>query len=378
MALGNIKGEYVKDPHLKTRMLEALLTRDYVEKAGSFGNFGFWIKIKETKYKYFLMPNKMVTPRPIPYEFGKLENHIDGNSFVVQTTGKYFHDMLEIVPQILTLKKAGEKFKLILLSNQQINPETKMFYGMSKTDEMGYQPISYWLDILKFLKIDFECKTAKIGDAFSTESNYLFYYTDFGIEHGTGLGGPDTNRVRTSLANIIKDLNIDHSYIIFPLMYFTTFIHADSYDILYKSLKGLAGPVIPGKKIFITRDSAKFADRSIKNSKELTDFMRDKGFEIFNQEDYVWQEQIKKITSAEYIVSLVGSGFINAMFCGPDTTIISIHTDKSQDFLTYANQSGRVDIDFKTVYCDPDGLDIIRYLTNSKSKITRKVMDSGN
>ena len=163
-----------------------------------------------------------------------------------------------------------------------------------------------------------------------------------------------------------------------PLFYFTTWIHADAYDMLNDFIKPLISDVVPGKRIFITRDTAKFADRSIENSKELTDYMREQGFDIFSQEDYLWPEQIKIITSAESIVSLVGSGFINAMFCGPGTTMISIHTDKSQDFVTYANQAGRTDSDFKTVYCDPDGLDIIEYLKNSKSKITRKVMDGGN
>lgn len=378
MALGNLKGSYPENVELKEKYLHDISNLDHVLKIGKFGNIGFWIKIKDYKYKYHFMQNRMVTPKPIPFERGKEEIHYEGNYFIVQTVGKYFHDILENLPQILTLKKAGEQFKVLLLSNQPIDPETNMFYGMSNTNDKGYQQITYWRDILKYFDIEYQCVNAKSGDRFSTNSNYVFYYTDYGSTVGTGLGGPGTFRIKSLLPNLAEELYLENSYYIMPLFYFTTWIHADAYDMLNDFIKPLISDVVPGKRIFITRDTAKFADRSIENSKELTDYMREQGFDIFNQEDYLWPEQIKIITSAESIVSLVGSGFINAMFCGPGTTMISIHTDKSQDFVTYANQAGRTDSDFKTVYCDPDGLDIIEYLKNSKSKITRKVMDGGN
>jgi hypothetical protein len=57
--------------------------------------------------------------------------------------------------------------------------------------------------------------------------------------------------------------------------------------------------------------------------------------------------------------------------------MISLHTEKSQDFMTYSNQAARWDIDFKSVYCDPDGLDIIDYFKTSTSEFTRKVIDNG-
>lgn len=375
MALGNLKGDYYEDLDSKYSLMKDLVERPYIEKCENFGNLGFYIKVKDLKYKNYSMPMRILTPRPTPIGFGKEEKHYDGNNFIVQTSGKYFHDMLEIVPQLITLKRTGEKFKVILLAPQQIDPNTKMFYGMNPEDQTNHQPISYWRDILKYLRLDFECVEAKAGDSYSTESNYFFYYSDLGIGKKLGFGFNPATKHKQVVPNLMPELQIENCYIIYPLMYFTTLIHADAYDILSRGLAPLINKPIPGKKIFVSRDSSVYGDRSIKNSQHLTEFMREKGFEIFNQEDYIWQEQIKKITSAQYVVSLVGSGFINASLSGPGSTMISIHTDKSQDFLTYANQAGRSDIDFKTVYCDPDGLDIIRYLNTSKSKITREVMD---
>ena len=378
MAIGNLKGDYILDPELRNNLIKEIESKDFVEKVGKFGNCGFWIKAKNLKYKTTGMPVRTVTPRLVPYEFGKTEKHYGENTFFIQTTCKYFHDMLEILPQIISLKQSGENFKIILAAAQPIDPETKNFYGMNRNDDKGYQPIHYWLDILKYFRLDYECIYVKPGEEFSADSSYLFYYTDAGAKFGLGFNsGPAHQRTRSSVPYLMKDLIFENAYIIFPLMYFTTWVHADAYDVLKNALRPLISKVIPGRKIFITRDSKTFADRSIENSERLTAYMKSQGFEIFNQEDYIWQEQIKKITSAEVVVSLVGSGFINASFCGPDTTMISIHTDKPQDFLVYANQAGRTDIDFKTIYCDADGIDIINYFKRSRSKITRKVIDDG-
>lgn len=372
MAIGRIKGDDPLNEDQKLDLIKHLNTKSHIEKTGLYGNYGFWTKIKDFKYKFYYMPNKMLACKPIPFERGKDDKkHFEGNYLVVQMTGKYFHDMLEIVPQIITLKKEKEDFKILLIGNQKIDPETKMFYGLNPEDNTGHQPISYWRDILKYLNIEFECFESKPGTSFSTSSNYLFYYTDLGSKKTTGLGPG----LKKHYPTIFPELLRDDCHLIYPLLYFTTLIHADSYDILSEYLNPLFRKVIPGKKIFITRDSVKFEDRSIENSRELTNYMASKGFQILGQENLPWTEQIKEVTSAQYIVSLVGSGFINAMFCGPETTMISIHTDKSQEFLVYGNQVGRTDSDFKTVYCDSDGLDIINYFENSKSPTTRKVID---
>jgi capsular polysaccharide biosynthesis protein len=153
-----------------------------------------------------------------------------------------------------------------------------------------------------------------------------------------------------------------------PLLYFTNLIFADSYEILKRNFKPFIKKTISGKKVFITRDSTKFPDRSISNSEHLTNYMKAKGFEIINQEELSFKDQISYITEAECVVSLVGSSFINVMFCNQDSQLFIIHTDKSQDFGLYMNQSARYDIDSKVIYCDPDGLDIIDYFESSISK----------
>jgi len=372
VAFNDIKGLYPRDLHEKYDLIKSAKEREYIVDSGEFGNFGFWVKAANLKYKPFPMTNRVNTPRPVPYEFGQEENHYSGNVLVIQSVNKYFHDILEILPWILTLKNAGENFTILLCSNQPV-AENKMFIGMDKEDKMGYQPIHYWKEILDYLEVKYECLDLTTMNRFSCENSYMFYYTDCGTVHGMGFD----NVREAKVPGLIQDLYFPDSYIIFPLSYFTTFIHADAYDILTKSLKPLISKMIPGKKIFITRDTAVFTDRSIDNSKELTDYMESQGFEIFRQEEYIWPEQIKKITTAEYVVSLVGSGFINAMLCNKQTKMISIHTDKSQDFMTYSNQAARWDIDFKSVYCDPDGLDIIDYFKTSTSEFTRKVIDNG-
>ena len=377
MAIGELKGMKIVDPEEKELFLKSFMDQNsFVEKFGTYGNLGFWIKVKDPSYLFRLKHNGTIPG--VVHDFKKLDNHIDDSVLVVPLTRKYFHDVLEIMPLILTLKEQNEIFKVVFTSHE--NTENGIFPSFLLNPEEGSEStgvsLKYWYDFLNHFNIKYECKTISntgTHNDFSANSGYIFYYSDLGL----GININDLFHNTTGLKGNAKNygprhklLNIPHSYQILPLFYYTNLLASDSYEILKRNFKPLIKNTIPGKKIFITRDTKKFMDRSIENSDLLTNYMKNKGFEILYQEHLTMPEQISYVTEAECIVSLVGSSFINVMFCNPDTQLFIIHTDKSQDFGIYFNQSARYDIDAKTIYCDPDGNSIIDYFETSSNKIT--------
>lgn len=381
MSIGEIKGLFLIDIEEKENFYKTLLEKDFVEEVFDYGNIGFCLKVKDPIYSYSWQYGGLFHPVISGFSSeennGKTNNHQDGCVFAVPITRKYFHDVLEIMPLILTLKEKNENFKVVLSSHEReedgIFSSFKLHPKDASPNETG-ESLKYWIDFLTEFDINYECVTVRSIQEqykFSADYGYVFYYSDYGlgidqsnyIHNTTGLRG----NIR-QFNGLNESLIFPNTYEMSPLLYFTNLIFADSYEILKRNFKPFIKKTISGKKVFITRDSTKFPDRSISNSEHLTNYMKAKGFEIINQEELSFKDQISYITEAECVVSLVGSSFINVMFCNQDSQLFIIHTDKSQDFGLYMNQSARYDIDSKVIYCDPDGLDIIDYFESSSSK----------
>jgi hypothetical protein len=381
MSIGEIKGIYLADPEEKENFYKKLLEKDFVEKVFDYGNIGFCLKIKNPIYSYSWQYGGLFHPVISGFSSdvnnGKTSNHKSGAIFAVPITRKYFHDVLEIMPLLLTLKEKHEDFKVVLNSYEEQKDGVFPSFNLQPKEaspKVTGESLKYWIDFLNEFNIHYECVTVKSIQEdykFSADYGYVFYYSDYGL----GIDQSNYMHNTTGLRGNIRQFNglndsliFPNTYEMSPLLYFTNLIFSDSYEILKRNFKPFIKQTIPGKKVFITRDSIKFPDRSISNSEHLTNYMKAKGFKIINQEDLSFKDQISYITEAECVIALVGSSFINAMFCNPDSQLFIIHTDKSQDFGLYMNQSARYDIDSKVIYCDPDGLDIINYFESSSSK----------
>lgn len=377
MALGEIKGMSLTFPDEKYLFFQELANKDFIESYGPHGNFGFWIKVKNPHISYDWQFSGLRVP--VVDSFKKADEHYDGAIFTIPVTRKYFHDVLENMPQILSLKEQGQKFKVLLSTHENLNNDGvfSSFVIESKDVIPGKTEVSlkYWTDFLEYFDIDYECVTSGWNKRISADYAYLFYYTDHGlginrsdsIHNTTGLSG-----VKIRVHGIAPELSFSHSYQMVPFFYFTNLICADAYEILKRNFKPLIKDTVPNKKIFISRDSVRFEDRSILNSDRLTKYMIAKGFDVVSQEDLSMMDQISYITEAECVAALVGSGFINPMFCNPETQLLIIHTDKSQDFGIYVNQAARYKMDAKLIYADPDGDDIINYFETSNNHTVNK------
>ena len=72
--------------------------------------------------------------------------------------------------------------------------------------------------------------------------------------------------------------------------------------------------------------------RSIKNVQIFESYFKDKGYEVVFLEDLSFEEQANIFYNAEEIVSVIGTGLTNTIFCDPGTKILAINTSPDKYF----------------------------------------------
>jgi len=111
VAAGPIKGITITHPEVREAFFEEIRSLEQVEDVKPYGEFGFYVKVKNPVINYRHQFNGIMIPMVGEFN-NKQEEHYDGAILTIPITKKYFHDMLEIMPIILTLKENNEKFKV--------------------------------------------------------------------------------------------------------------------------------------------------------------------------------------------------------------------------------------------------------------------------
>ena len=388
MAAGKIKGITITYPEVRESFFQEIRSLEQVEDLKPYGEFGFYVKVKNPVINYRHQFNGIMIPMVGEFN-NRQEEHYDGAILTIPITKKYFHDMLEIMPIILTLKENNEKFKVVFNARESMITEDKIFKTFLMTaqqaKDINTEPLKYWLDFLNFYEIDYECTNSQFNKVISADYSYVFYYTDMGFEPANTSDTYVTNFIHwsnnTGLSGSKRVYPTRHESLAFKLSYQiitfgqpTLLLYSDCFEILKRNFakSGLISKTIPGKKIFISRNTKIYGDRAISNTDTLNDYMESKGFEIFYYEDVNMMDQIKYVTEAECVAGVVGSNFLNAMYSDAGTQQIIFYPDKSQDWLIYSNQSARWDHEVKNIYTDNTPESMIEYLETTKSPIIRK------
>jgi hypothetical protein len=119
-------------------------------------------------------------------------------------------------------------------------------------------------------------------------------------------------------------------YVEFPGCYWKTDSIDESW--IYKYVRDLYKPIwepiqqIPGKRVFISRKSAKH--RKLLQEAELFPLLRQRGFSFYELETLTFEDQIRLFRSAEIIVGPHGAGFSWLIFCCSGTTVCEINKDE--------------------------------------------------
>ncbi|MEI6557176.1 MAG: glycosyltransferase family 61 protein [Rhodospirillaceae bacterium] len=110
----------------------------------------------------------------------------------------------------------------------------------------------------------------------------------------------------------------------------------------------------PHRKIFISRSSNN-AIRGTINSQEVSNFLRDRGFEEVTLDDMTFGEQMDLFRHAEIAVSPFGATLANIVFMDPGTRVISI-TGEYMESNCYNQLANIIGIKYITVVCASEAL----------------------
>jgi hypothetical protein len=112
------------------------------------------------------------------------------------------------------------------------------------------------------------------------------------------------------------------------------------------------------ERIFISRRrfTKQVRYRALLNEQQLIDRLEQRGFVIVEPEEMEFAQQVRLFSSARIIVGLGGAGLFNAIFCGPNTTVVSIESSPAFS-RGHANLFAASGLDFGFVFGRPDPTD---------------------
>jgi hypothetical protein len=362
MALGNIKGISVANKESRINFLKEIEKTPNVEKLVE-NNRGFYLKVSNPLIS--LVPDRSNVKSPVPVPVVLNNNvvgdiHYDENIVLFQEPSAFFHTVVEQFPKILELKKNNENFKVLLIQSRR-----------SLQEKIAQRVDHHVSSFFKDNGIDYivlHTDPSNMHKTISAKSVYLFYICEYGINDPWG-------------KSIVCPAKLYKSYLSFesciydiPWVYNHKLGSAFRFDSLREYFKEIVEDPIPGKKIFLARNYHVYG-RGWNNYELLYDYLHSKGFEIFYLENHSFNNQIKICSSAEYIISMVGSSLVVPMLATNNTKIISIHTSTMEEYGVYHWQSGRNDGIIKSIYLDEDSNDIINYLETSSNYLIREAID---
>lgn len=116
------------------------------------------------------------------------------------------------------------------------------------------------------------------------------------------------------------------SYAQVPALHFTDFPGPSDYhrkDLLH-ALRRRFAPTIqqPKRRIYLSRAKARF--RTITNEQEVSQFLKNYGFETIYAEDYRWPDQIALFAEASHLVTIHGAGLSNILFMPEGSHVMEI------------------------------------------------------
>lgn len=103
---------------------------------------------------------------------------------------------------------------------------------------------------------------------------------------------------------------------------------------------------ITPKRIYISRQDSNY--RNVENEKAVVDLLQKYGFEKVLLSELAFTEQVTLFKNAEYIVSPHGAGLTNIVFCQPGTQVIEIFAKEYTPSL-YADLASKVSLSYSHI-----------------------------
>jgi hypothetical protein len=260
---------------------------------------------------------------PTVTEFNLNEyNSIEENVFIYHLTARYFHNLTELFPKLIKLKKIDPNFVLVLFSWFPI--EFMEDYMGSTQNGSKDQYYNYLIEFLNLLKIKYKFINQENFNQTTFKNSYIFYkkFTEkFDVfdQHWydtLSISGYSHCHMYylTDPAHIVEELKVIRDYI----NNFDHNLNLNKDNSFYP------------KKIFISRKNfCSRKDISVINNKSKEEAVEkvfeENGYSIINMEDFTFLEQLRLSHNAEIIACFVGSSIFNAFYSNKDVKVFYLN-----------------------------------------------------
>lgn len=315
-------------------------------------NSQFILKVKDPQF-HIVYPSYTCESNPIVIKTEKNNNnHLAKTVFVIAYHPRYFHNMMEFFPMILTLREQVQDFTVVITYEAPVDPETGLFItminGHKQPSMVGHCPVTefpqlFIHDFFKHFEIDFMCMNTNELKYKSFDYCYLFYVRNESTD--------GRNFLYDEGREFCKELQFENFHPLFmnevnPLYRFSKNVSLlRKYLSKYKSIKN--------KKIYISRKN--FIDRNNPEEEMLEQYFFNKGYEIVYLEKMGFSEQIKLVQESEKVVCIFGSALVNCMLGSESNKIISF---RPKDFQVtfYKHILQTYNIDYKEIVYDSESI----------------------
>lgn len=248
-------------------------------------------------------------------------NLIEENVFIYQFTPRYFHNLVELFPKLIRLKKLDPNFVLLLISWFPPNTMDDLV-GENKSDSKD-QYYDYLIEFLDLLEIKYKFIHKENFNEISFKTSYIFYEKFYGNYDGF------QQKWDKSLS--IKDYSHSHMFyscdpfnIIQSLKYIWDYCNNN----LNLQQDNFCYPekIFISRKNFYSRKDCNILNKNTKFKEEAVEkIFEENGYYIVNMEDFTFLEQLRLSHNAKIITCFVGSSVLNAFYSNKDIKVFYLN-----------------------------------------------------
>lgn len=131
---------------------------------------------------------------------------------------------------------------------------------------------------------------------------------------------------------------------------------------LYTDYYGKMQNVSSSDKVYISRGKAKV--RRVINEADVVAVLKEHGFCVVFLEDYAFEQQVKIILNARYVVSNHGAGLTNMLFLPPGSSVFELRKCADSHNNCYFSLASALDLKYYYQVCKPENPDEDAYSAN--------------
>ena len=313
----------------------------------------FALKVKDPVY-HIMYRGASSNIAPYVAYFGEGKKRIKETVVPMFFAPQYFHNFLELFPKIIKLKEECKEFKILFITEYDIDEKTGLPEILIEGTAMNISSDKclYLKRFYDFLGIDILFISFNDFQSASFDYSYVFYEkTGDRSDYGVWKLWPDELKIKcdNKLDCYSQDLFLEgHS----AQFYFANIEIMQNFFPEYQTNSE--------QKIYISRKN--FWARRLKEEEKIEKYMVENGYAIVYLEDYPVEDQIKIIRQSAEIVCLSGSSLVNCMLANPGTKVIELSFDNPPIVYLYAEAFKKYGIDHKFIHVKQDVLSIIKSL----------------